>query len=98
MCYGSLRAKHWKNVVSSGGTPAYFVIIIRRERGNVLSNTILLHAAAVAEKVHIVHLFLVLRLQLLISSKLSLKLLHLLLLSHESGAKLLHILIHVWLL
>ena len=94
MCCSSLRAKHWKNAISSGGTPGYFGLIIRREGENVLSNTILLHAAALVEKVHLVHLLLVLRLQLiLLSGKPSLKLIHLLLLSHESGPELLHLLL-----
>ena len=64
-----------------------------------MGNTILLHAASVAKKVHLIHLFLVLRLQLLfLSGKPSLKLLHLLLLGHKSSPELLHLFLQLGIL
>lgn len=93
------RVEHSKNVVSSGKTVEYFILIIGREKVNVLGNAILLHAAAVAEEVHPIHLLLILRLQLIpMSGKPSLKLLHLLhllLMSHESNPELLHLLLQL---
>lgn len=90
------RVEHGKNVVSSGKTFRYFILVIEREKVNVLGNAILLHAAAVAEEVHLIHLLLVLRLQLIpLSGKPNLKLFHLLLLSHESSPELLHLLLQL---
>lgn len=90
------RVEHGKNVVSAGKPVGYFILIIEREKVNILGNAILLHAAAVAEEVHLIHLLLVLRLQLIpLSGKPSLKLLHLLLLSHESCPELLHLLLQL---
>lgn len=90
------RVEHSKNVVSSGKTFRYFILIIEREKVNVLGNAILFHAAAVAEEIHLIHLLLVLRLQLIpLSSKPNLKLLHLLLLSHESSPELFHLLLQL---
>lgn len=89
------RVKHGKNVVSSGKTFRYFILIIEKEKVNILGNAILLHATTVAEEVHLIHLLLVLRLQLIpLSSKPNLKLLHLLL-SHESSPELLHLLLQL---
>lgn len=74
------RVEHGKNVVSSRKTVGTFILIIGREKVNILGNAILLYAAAIAEEVHLIHLLLVLCLQLIpLSGKPSLKLLHLLL-------------------
>lgn len=99
-----MEGLHKENVVLSQGTPRYLIIIIRRKVENVMHNVVLLHAAAITEKVHFIHLLLVLFLQLLIlsgepslqlifffNSKPCLLLLHIFLLSRESSAKLLYL-------
>lgn len=90
------RVEHGKNVVSSGKTIGYFILIIGKEKVNILGNAILLYAAVIVEEVHLIHLLLVLCLQLIpLSGKPSLKLLHLLLLGHESSSELLHLLLQL---
>ena len=59
---------HKESVVSSRGTPRYLILVIRRNGGNIMHNVIFLHAIAVIEKLHFIHLFLILRLQLLLLS------------------------------
>lgn len=88
----SLRTKHERNVISSGGTSKYFIFIVRRKRENVLGNAILLHVAAITEKVHFIHLILILRLHFLfLSCKPSLKIPYFFPLGHKSSSKLLHL-------
>lgn len=95
----SLRTKHGRNVISSGGTFGYFILIVKRKWGNVLGNAILLHVVAIAEEVHFIQLLLILCLQfLLLSCKPNLKLFHLFLLGHESSPELLHFILQLGIL
>ena len=59
---------HKEGVVSSRGTPRYLILVIRMKGRNIMHNVVFLHAAAVTEKIHFIHLLLILLLQLLLLS------------------------------
>ena len=57
--------------ISSWRTFRYLILVIRREGMNVVHDAIFLHTVAIAEKVHFVHLLMILCFQLLLSMKLA---------------------------
>lgn len=59
---------HKRYDVSSQRTSKYFILVIRKKVENFVHNAVFLHTTVVAEKVHFVHLLLVLRFQLLLLS------------------------------
>lgn len=62
-------------VVSSRRTSNYLLFFIKRNGGNVVHNAIFLHTTALAEKIHFIHLLLILRFQFfLLSGKLDFQL------------------------
>ena len=69
-----MKELHRRYVVSSRRTSRYLILVIKRKEENVVHYVVFLHITAIAEKVHLVYLLLILRLQLLLSYEPSLQL------------------------
>ena len=60
-----IQCKSTKEKPSLSRIATYFILLTRRDRGNISLDAVFLHTTTVAKEIHLIYLLLILRLKLL---------------------------------